>query len=433
MRLSVATNFDPALVEAVRKYPVVELFGKLREDAVGGGRAPYQLARVSRRRLADHVRHARRAGIGFNYLLNASCLGNREMTRAGQKDLQELAGWLCEIGVASVTVSSPYLLSMIKARFPELKVRVSVFGGVDRVRKAQMWEELGADCIVLDSILVNRELASLARIRGSVRCDLELLVNNNCLAGCAYSPMHMNALSHAGQERDGNRGFLIDWCFLRCTERKLRDPLDYVRSEWIRPEDLHVYEGLGYDLFKIAERDIPTPLMVTRVRAYAERRYDGNLLDLVQPYAFPEEEDDGRRRRRGPAWLLRFFLRPGLVNPWRMLLMKRLADLRHMTRPLAGEPPVYVDNRALDGFIERFRESGCRDLDCGECGWCHEFARKAIRVDEGYRARVLSAYDELFCSLHDGSMWRYLPRKGEVRPPMFAFPSPAERSDGGDG
>ena len=428
MRLSVATNFDPALVEAVGKYPVTELFGKLREDAVGGGRAPYQLARVSRRRLAEHVAHARRAGIGFNYLLNASCLGNREMTRAGQKDLEELAGWLCGIGVSSVTVSSPYLLAMIKARYPALKVRVSVFGGVDRVRKAQMWEELGADCIVLDSILVNRELAALSRIRRTVRCDLELLVNNNCLAGCAYSPMHMNALSHAGQDRDGNRGFLIDWCFLRCTERKLRNPVDYLRSEWIRPEDLHVYEELGYDLFKIAERDIPTPLMAARVRAYAERRYDGNLLDLVQPYAFPGVPGNGRHRR-GPGWLLRFFLRPGLVNPFRMLLLKRLADLRGMTGPLPGEPPVYVDNRALDGFIERFRESGCRDLDCEECRWCHEFARRAIRVDEAHREQALEAYDALFRSLHDGSMWRYLPRKGEGR--RQPFPLPCREEAGG--
>jgi len=73
MRFSVATNFDPALVDALRGYPVVELFGKLREDAVGGGRAPYQLAHVSRKRLASHVREARAAGISFNYLLNASC------------------------------------------------------------------------------------------------------------------------------------------------------------------------------------------------------------------------------------------------------------------------------------------------------------------------------------------------------------------------
>ena len=66
-------------------------------------------------------------------------------------------GWLCGIGVETVTVSSPFLLRIVKTRYPGLKVRISVFAGVDRVRKAQMWEEMGADGIVLDSLLVNRE------------------------------------------------------------------------------------------------------------------------------------------------------------------------------------------------------------------------------------------------------------------------------------
>jgi len=371
--------------------------------------------------------------MAFNYLLNASCLGNREVTRAGQREIEQLAGWLCEIGVTSVTVSSPYLLTLIKTRFPRLKVRVSVFAGVDRIRKAQMWEEMGADCIVLDSLLVNRELATLERIRKSVRCDLELLVNNNCLSSCALSPAHMNALSHAGQTWHGNRGFLIDWCFLLCTEMKLRDPANYIRSEWIRPEDLHVYEELGYDLFKIVERDIPTPLMVRRVKAYAGRRYDGNLLDLIQPYAFPRVEGDEQYYRRGPAWLLRFFLRPGLVNPGRMLLLKRLADLRGMTGPVASDPPVYIDNRSLDGFLERFRDAGCRDVDCEECRWCHEFARKSVRVDPVHRAEVLTAYDEVFRALKDGTMWKnFAGRENRDEPHPF-LPSPSTAGGEGEG
>ena len=410
MRLSVATNFDPLLIEAVRRYPVVELFGKLREDAVGGGRAPYQLAPVTRKELAEHVRQAREAGIGFNYLLNASCLGNREITRAGQREIDGLAGWLCDIGVESVTVAPPYLLRIVKSRFPRLKVRISVFGGIDRVRKAQMWEELGADCIVLDSILVNRELSTLAMIRKAVSCDLELLANNNCLSACAFSPSHMNALAHAGQSWHGNNGFFIDWCFLKCTEMKLRDPVNYIRSEWIRPEDIALYEGLGYDLFKIAERDIPTPVMATRVKAYAERRYDGNLLDIVQPYAFGAVAGGDRYYRRGIRWFLRFALRPLLVNPARMLSLKRLADMLNMTRAVAGPPPVYVDNRALDGFMERFRERGCRDDDCGECRWCHDIAEKAVRVDGAYRERALRAFDELSKALDHGTLWRYAPQ-----------------------
>ena len=410
MRLSVATNFDPLLIEAIREYPVVELFGKLREDAVGGGRAPYQLAPVTRRELADHVRQARGAGIGFNYLLNASCLGNREITRAGQREIEEIAGWLCDIGVDSVTVASPYLLTLLKTRIPRLKVRISVFGGVDRVRKARMWEDLGADCIVLDSLLVNREFATLARIRKSVSCDLELLVNNNCLSSCALSPSHMNALAHAGQSWHGNRGFFIDWCFLKCTEMKLRDPVNYVRSEWIRPEDTALYEELGYDLFKIAERDIPTAIMAARVKAYAERRYDGNLLDIVQPYAFAGIGKQERYYRRGIGWFLRYAVRPRLANPARMLVLKRLAEALSMTRPVEGRPPVYVDNRALDGFMERFRKEGCRDADCDVCRWCHDFAAKAVQVEKTHRDRALRAFDALFGALDGGAMWRYLPR-----------------------
>lgn len=435
MRLSVATNFDHELIEQCRDYPVTELFGKLQTDAVGGGRAPYQLARVSRRQLAEHVKHARNAGIAFNYLLNASCMGNREITRRGQKEINALLDWISDIGVTAVTVASPFMLQQIKARQPHLKVRISVFGGVDRVRKAQMWEELGADCIVLDSILVNRELETLAEIRKSVKCDLELMANNNCLAGCAMSPMHMNALAHTGQSWHENKGFFIDWCFLKCTEMKLRNPVHYIRSEWIRPEDLHLYEEIGYDLFKIAERDIPTEMMMTRVKAYAGRRYDGNLLDLIQAYAFKGIKENHRYYNHGLGWLLRFILRPTLANPLRMLPLKRLAELRGMTRPLEGQPPVYIDNRALDGFMERFLTASCRDIDCEECRWCHDFANKAVKVDEGNRTAALEAYEELFASLHGGNMWSYRPENSNEpaqppRKPHSSQPEPGEKHVG---
>ncbi len=407
MRLSVATNFDPALVLGLRDYPVVELFGKLRQDAVGGGRAPYQLSKISRRQLAEHVALARKYGMGFNYLLNASCLGNREITSRGQRELEQLLGWLCDIGVESVTLASPLLLRMIKARYPQLRVRISVFAGIDRVRKAQMWEEMGADVLMLDSILVNREFDTLRSIREGVSCDLELMANNNCLSGCALSPMHMNALSHAGQKWHGNKGFLIDWCFLKCTEMKLRNPVDYLRSEWIRPEDTPLYEAMGLDLFKIAERDIPTAQMLMRVKAYSERRYDGNLLDLIQPYGFTGHPKTDRYYRGTLGRILRYLVRPNLVNPLKLRPLKKLAELRGMSAPVSSEPPVYIDNRALDGFIERFKTKGCIDQDCKSCRWCHDFADKAVRLNETHRRQALELYDELFESIESGDLWRY--------------------------
>ncbi len=49
----------------------------------------------------------------------------------------------------------------------------------------------------------------------------------------------MVALSHASQAGHPSGGFLLDYCFLRCTRMKLADPVNYIRSDWIRPEDLH--------------------------------------------------------------------------------------------------------------------------------------------------------------------------------------------------
>jgi len=49
MRLSVATNFASALIEALKGFPVYELFGKLPVDPVGGGRALLQAQGLARR------------------------------------------------------------------------------------------------------------------------------------------------------------------------------------------------------------------------------------------------------------------------------------------------------------------------------------------------------------------------------------------------
>lgn len=106
MRLSVATNFAPDLIDALEGYPVWELFGKLPADALGGGRTSYMLSPLSRRALAAHVRDAHRHALRFNYLLNAACLDNREWTRKGQREIRHLLDWLAEIEVDAVTIFS---------------------------------------------------------------------------------------------------------------------------------------------------------------------------------------------------------------------------------------------------------------------------------------------------------------------------------------
>jgi collagenase-like PrtC family protease len=400
--LSVATNFDDGLLEAFSGYPVTEIFGKLPSDAVGGGRASFMLPPLSRRRFERHVENARSKGIGFNYLLNPACMDNREFTRQGQREIEALLEYVESAGVSAVTISLPFLLPLIKKRHPGLKVRVGVYARVDGVTKARFWEDGGADCITLESLSVNRDFGLLAALRKALKIELQLIVNANCQLFCPLSGQHMVNLSHASQRGHPSRGFMLDWCAMKCSYDKLKDPAQYMRSEFIRPEDLGLYRDLGYDSFKVLERGAPTPVLAKRVKAYSDGRYEGNLLDLIQPFGYKGKREVSHLRDF--AGKLKYFFRPGTVRLSKLMKLKEVAARRGMLEPLEGEP-VTIDNGALDGFIQGFQGRDCRSADCSTCGWCGSYARKAVRVDEAYRAELLKLYEEVFADMDSGEMW----------------------------
>jgi collagenase-like PrtC family protease len=402
IKFSVATNFRPDFIDAIAGYPVFEVFGKLPSDKIGGGRASFMLAPLSVKNFKRHVSDAGARGIGFNYLLNPACMDNREYTRQGQKDLMRILDFIEECGIGAVTISLPFLLPVIKRRHPKLKVRVGVYARVDSVAKARFWEDMGADCITLESISVNREFGLLERIRKAASLELQLIVNSNCLMFCPLSGQHMVNLSHASQKGHNSRGFMIDWCVLKCSHEKLLDPANYLRSEFIRPEDLKIYTDIGYSSFKILERAAPTPVMAARVKAYSEGKFEGNLLDLIQPYGYKEKP--GGPGSGGTLNFWRYFLRPGAVRLGRLMKLRKLAAKRGMLAPLEGEP-VVIDNKALDGFLAGFAGRDCRESDCAACGHCASYARRAVRVDVGYREEMLKLYDEVFEDMYSGRLW----------------------------
>jgi collagenase-like PrtC family protease len=400
--LSVATNFDDGLLDAISEYPVTEVFGKLSSDLIGGGRASFTLPPLSRKRFERHVEKARSNGIGFNYLLNPACMDNREYTRQGQREIEALLEYIESAGVSAVTISLPFLLPIIKKRHPRLKVRVGVYARVDGVAKARFWEDGGADCITLESLSVNRDFSMLAALRKALKLELQLIVNANCQLFCPLSGQHMVNLSHASQKGHPSRGFMLDWCVMRCSYDKLKDPVQYLRSEFIRPEDMGMYLDMGYDSFKVLERGAPTPVLLKRVKAYTKGRYDGNLLDLIQPFGY--KENSGASLSAGWFNKWRYLFRPRMVRLSKLMKLKDLAAKRGMLEPLKGEP-VYIDNSELSGFIPGFRDRDCRSNDCAACGWCASYARKAVRVDEAYRAELLKLYDEVFADMYSGEMW----------------------------
>jgi collagenase-like PrtC family protease len=412
VRLSVACNFDEALIDGLEGYPVYEVYGKVSKDFAGGGRPSFYLPQVDRPRVERFVDKVHRRGIEFNYLLNAFCMGNAELTREGQREIRKTLDWVSEIGCDSVTVGNILLLQTIKRCYPQLKVRISAHRFTDSVRKARFWEDHGADCIVLNETAFAREFGALRAIREAVSCDLSLIVNNSCRQDCAIAGTHAACMSHGSQHHKGHKANLpLDYHMLFCLDYRLREPVNYVRANWIRPEDLHHYEAMGFDNFKIVERNTPTPELLKRVRAYASRRFEGNFLELVLPFNYPDKAYTTRASREAYSLkrAAKYFFKPGQVNVTKVTQLVGLGKRMGLLYPRRGDSALKLDNRKLDGFIDRFLDRSCIDVDCEKCRYCHRVADKALTIDPAYREEVLARYRTLFEDMHKGDFWEMRP------------------------
>lgn len=395
-RFSLAANYDPELVPALAAYPVDEVYGKFPADGVSGGRPRYLATPLSEADLRRYIRLLSHHGIAFNYLLNGSCFGNREWTRPWQKRVTALLAKLGELGVRRVTVSTPFLLELIKRRFPEFQVRVGIYAQVDTPRRARFWEELGADAITLESFSINRDFRGLAAIRQAVRCGLQLIANHVCLLNCPMQTYHQNGFAHAS---DDTGTLFIDYCFLRCSRLRLTDPSQFIKAAWIRPEDLATYEAMGYTTFKLLERGIPSAELLRRVKAYSERRFTGNLVELLLPYGFKEPV------HRESFWTLRHFWKPAQASPRRLRTLFDLARLQGMSAPLP-ECPIRVDAQQIPAdFLDGFRDRDCASLDCRTCGYCERVAAQAVSIAPEYRREVLRKYAEMDDTMATGGLW----------------------------
>lgn len=404
VRLSVGYSFEPGLIERLSKIPQVkEIYGKLPMDWIGGGRSSYTMRPVLPGALSRAVTQAHGCGITFNYLVNAAALYGLEQTRKGQKRIRRALDHLSDIGVDAVTVSLPHLLSIIKKHNPGLRTRIGVFAQVDSAEKARQWEDLGADTICLSAIACNRDFERLAALRAAVKCGLQLIVNASCTPHCAWENTHMHLLSQSSAKGTRNRGFVVDYCFVSCSMRRLNDPVSYVKAVWIRPEDLGTYAAIGYSDFKVVERSSPADLTVKRAAAYAAGSFEGNFWELIAPVAVI-------KKQQGIPWFQTARMLALIARPWylpiaSMLRMKRFADgvIPHDFSPQSG--PVYIDNRALDGFLDRLPQDQCRKGACAACGFCRQWSKKAVRVDASWNGKFKSDGQSIVTGLSDGTFW----------------------------
>ncbi len=244
--------------------------------------APEFTPEVRERMFAD-LMWCRENGILLDTLFNCNCYGDNaispELANFVEATLRDMNGRGLFPDI--VTTTSPFIATVLRQRFPQVKIRWSV--------NIRVHGTVGFECVdeLFDSFYASRErhrdiaymkeLSEWARSRGKV---LGMQANSGCLRQCPFQQFHDNLHGH-NRIRQSGVGAKFDFSVFRCrTNYARRNWEDFIRATWIRPEDVPAFEPY-VDVVKLATRRHRFPVKV--LNAYASYSYDGNLLDLMDP------------------------------------------------------------------------------------------------------------------------------------------------------
>lgn len=173
--------------------------------------------------------------------------------------LQELHFLKQYYGITKVTVTDLLLCKSIKTHFNDFHISASTLMQINSSEKIYYIRHY-VDCITPDTSVL-RNLKKLKEIRDTFHGSLKIIVNEGCLPACPFRIQHFFEMcSNIDYPRSLCRDLLNDFPWLR------------IKSSWVLPQHLHLYDGLS-DIIKLDGRvTLQNPKKFLKVfKAYLER------------------------------------------------------------------------------------------------------------------------------------------------------------------
>ncbi|MEK9183419.1 MAG: U32 family peptidase [Patescibacteria group bacterium] len=288
IKYTLATSWENELIDGIRqlnqnsqKSKIVEIYGSFKISPVGCGRAAFRLPNVSFRQAKRHIKYAHKNGLSFNYTLNAPDFKNKEKNRQWVKKVEEFLTKLEKMEVDTLTIAHPFLIKLVKNKFPNFKINLSLITGINSIGEAKKYEKMGVSLIFLDPFSINRDIKKIKKIAKSIKCEVGLYTNFPCLFNCPNRNARYKFFGYASQEDEEISKITHDPFPIGCSLFYLEHLIEFLKSPFIRPEDVAAYARAGVNKFKLADRSESTASLLNTAEAYMKQQYSGDLFDLI--------------------------------------------------------------------------------------------------------------------------------------------------------
>ncbi|MCA1786198.1 MAG: hypothetical protein LC657_09485, partial [Desulfobacteraceae bacterium] len=198
------------------------------------------------------------------------------------------------VGIKGIVLSDMYLLRALDQTGHEIVPRLEAIPGINAMLDSPGKFFSFFDLLALSRFkkparivpdrALNRNLEKLAALSKTVKgydpdIRIELLANEGCIYQCPFKLSHDAhiALSNTGLAREST--FRMNQDF-GCQAYFDFQPQAFLKSPFIRPEDIHHYQGV-VDGIKLCGRTRGVQFLKRCISAYIQENFNGNLLDLM--------------------------------------------------------------------------------------------------------------------------------------------------------
>ncbi|NHJ19417.1 MAG: hypothetical protein EAX91_00635 [Candidatus Lokiarchaeota archaeon] len=241
--------------------------------------------------------------------IDSTCQGNLEAHIKQNSAYKVLIGELKDLGYKEILVSSPNNVGFLKANFPTIRIYLAYSQYVTSLNRAKIFFELGADSITLhpDVIRSFYALENFIKLKEKwdSSCNVEYILplNIGCNWGCIQWFQHHNLQSHrtiasplsSEQQNNSDIEDAFDYPLLYCWRKRLEKPVNFLKAGWISPDNIELYENIGYSTFLLLTGGFSVDKIVKIVQSYTNKSLNNSFnefLNIPQPYGAYWSKDE---------------------------------------------------------------------------------------------------------------------------------------------
>lgn len=236
---------------------------------------------VDERIICELIPKLKDLGIGFNYLLNSISI---KSYISQQDQLQRHLENLKAAGLTTVTASHPHMVGLLRGM--GFVVSTSLIQNIKTIEDKEWAERFGYSRIICSDDL-NRRIVRLKGFVSSANVPVEIVANNMCLPSCPLRHSHYGLEAYGDEYGWDEQLKRTKKQVVLCRKLWGENPVFFLKSSWIRPEDIKRFLKIGVRFIKIAGRDRNSESLKQTFDSYLLGECKGKVFDYLLPGSNP--------------------------------------------------------------------------------------------------------------------------------------------------